>query len=294
MRKNIKGNYLYITALSIFLVFFITFTFLDLKISKSISNEMNNHWFSQTFDMYGKTIIIVPIYLIFFGYFIKLMSFVNLVKKAIRAFNVLFNIIFIFTITTYFYYEFDINSLAKIISLSLIYVFIFIFIVLIAFNWIKLIYNNDQIAINKIVYAANISIIFLFIGFLNVELFKNLFGRIRPNEVIENDQSFFYVFQINFSSKRGKSFPSGHTLSAGQLIAVFYFLDLKNKRLESILKKVIPVFVIIFTLLTAISRVTMHKHFPTDVLFSMLILVVYYLLSPIIIKKIYERKIKNG
>gem|GEM_PF-4510429 len=64
---------------------------------------------------------------------------------------------------------------------------------------------------------------YIALSFLTVTIFKYSFGRPRPFQVFNENYDFYYAFQINFSSMRGVSFPSGHTVSAASLFGLLFF-----------------------------------------------------------------------
>ncbi|AUB31295.1 phosphatase PAP2 family protein [Spiroplasma floricola] len=292
-----KKNWILISLLSVFLIYFVIIAIYDYKIASMIGNSFANSWFSLFFDKIGALVVIFPIYIIFLAYLLKFISrekFNNIFKISTI---VVFDLIYI---ALSFYLFFSIknssNDLANKISTAIMCFLLTLLIILISYIWIKLLIFNNIEQINKIFYCANISIIFMLLCWINLILFKYIFGRNRPEAVIELKNPFQYVFQINFIrlGKQSTSFPSGHTMAMGQLVIFIYFVSFKNKKWENIFKVLLFSIVIILTLLMACSRMIMQKHFITDVSFSMFLLVLYYLVSPIIVEKIYKRIKANG
>jgi membrane-associated phospholipid phosphatase len=114
-------------------------------------------------------------------------------------------------------------------------------------------------------------------GILVNAVFKNHWGRPRPNAIEEFGGKHTYRPPLLKSSVGGKSFPSGH-VSVAFVFAVFYLL-LKEKRRG--LARAILVATFLLGLAMGAARIAAGAHFLSDVMWSLLITwfavwVVYY------------------
>ena len=133
---------------------------------------------------------------------------------------------------------------------------------------------------------------------LNNVLLKNLIARTRPYDEIEG--------LINLVGRQSDySFPSGHTgaafaVAGAMLVVALFGLPMIEKTGEfkredpSLTFKLISVILIMYATLLAFSRMYVGVHYPTDVLCGLLLglgtSAVAYLIYPVAIKKIHERK----
>ncbi|WP_339021307.1 phosphatase PAP2 family protein [Spiroplasma endosymbiont of Atherix ibis] len=292
-----RKNWTLIFLLLVFLLYFIIIAIYDYKIALMIGNNLTNSFFSLFFDKIGSLIIIFPIYIICLAYFLKLINTKKISSIVKILVIVLFDLIYI-AISFYLFVSIknSNNDLSNKISIAIMCLFLTLLIFWISYIWIKLLLSNNIERINRIFYCANISIVFMILCWTNLILFKYIFGRNRPEAVIELKNSFQYVFQINFNrvGKQSTSFPSGHTMAIAQLIILLYFIIFKNKKWENIFRILLFSLVIILIMLMAISRMTMQKHFITDLSFSMFLIILYYLVTLKIVEKLYKRIKRNG
>ncbi|WP_339034482.1 phosphatase PAP2 family protein [Spiroplasma endosymbiont of Cantharis rufa] len=285
-----KNKYLILTLFLVILIFFILSSIFDLRISKLINESLNKTWFTSIFDTYGRLCIFFPIYLFLFIFLLKFLSNLKINKNAKIVYVVLLNLIYSVFLTIFLYFKkqfslknnsFDISRFSFSIFLLIILVIFIIFINI----YLRHLFDSENNYINIYFQQALSGALFISLLFINVGIFKILFGRNRPYDVLIEGENFQWLLQINFSKVRGSSFPSGHTAAAGAMLSLIYFLD--NKRVS---KRIFITYIFSLILLTGISRVLMSKHFLTDVLFSILLVSIYYFLSKVIVKKIYERK----
>ena len=105
---------------------------------------------------------------------------------------------------------------------------------------------------------------------------KNLFGRIRPYEVIEG---LYLLTGIKEASD--PSFPSGHT-SSSFAAALSIFLASTKKQ------KLFTVWLLILAALISFSRLYIGIHYPTDVFASMALSIGLAFLGTFLGKKLYD------
>lgn len=133
----------------------------------------------------------------------------------------------------------------------------------------------------RIIAFSFIILIFILtdiVGFLNAES-----GRARPYDV--NSGTADYTPWYNFGVGTGTSFPSGHTTVACSFLPLLFFIEEKN--MKKALKIVIVIGVISWILFVAISRLVLGKHYPSDVLFPIMIASIVTIL---LYKLFYENK----
>ncbi|MBQ7045363.1 MAG: phosphatase PAP2 family protein [Clostridia bacterium] len=101
---------------------------------------------------------------------------------------------------------------------------------------------------------------------------KNIVGRIRPYDVNES-------VTLLVERPSDYSFPSGHTLASFEAATALFIHHKKA-----------GVFALAVAFLTAFSRLYLYVHYPTDVLFSMVLGIGIAILSAFITSKIYDNK----
>ncbi|ALD66096.1 phosphatase PAP2 family protein [Spiroplasma cantharicola] len=290
-KTNFKNKYIvWFSLLIITLVFFILTSFYDLKLSSHIESNLNKTWFTAIFDAYGRVCLFLPIYLFFFIFLLSFFNNLKFSKKQKIIWIAIFNCIYLIIEVTFLYFtkhfilqknEFHISKFI----FSIFFTFSLVGFIIFINIYLRNLFNNENNDINIYFKKALKASIFIILLFISIQLLKIIFGRNRPEDVIVQKENFQWLFQINFSKVRGSSFPSGHTAAAGAMLSFIYFLEGKK-----IWKKIIIIFIWVFIILTAISRILMSKHFLTDVSFSILIVILYYSVSQKIVKKIYEGK----
>ncbi|AGR40889.1 phosphatase PAP2 family protein [Spiroplasma taiwanense] len=299
LEKKVKSKILLSIIIVIAIITLITFGIFDLKISKLIPSWMNENWFSIIFDVFGLIVVTLPAYFLLFLTFLVI-SFKYIANKKWKIFWYMFFQIFALVTILVTYFSSDLllisNNPTKIEKIELICSIIYFMLTIFAIIYINIIvfykkyYKNIYWLINM-TKASYYALAFLILTLLSTQLLKIIFGRNRPESVIDYQNDFQYIFQINFSKQRGTSFPSGHTVSSATLLCFSYFFYLKSKKTK-IWKYCTSELIWVLIISTAVSRITMHKHFSTDVLFSIYLIIFWYYCSIKIVDAIF-RKVKN-
>ena len=126
----------------------------------------------------------------------------------------------------------------------------------------------------KFVYALDIVIIAV-TSTVFMQLLKRIFQRHRPDlPIIKGITSY--------------SFPSGHALSAFIFCSILVFI-VKNGAWKKTYKWIASVLLMLFALLIGVSRIALKVHYPTDVIASYCLGIVWVIFSFYFLKKI-DRK----
>jgi len=126
----------------------------------------------------------------------------------------------------------------------------------------------------KPVYAIDISIIAISSTAL-MQLLKRIFHRQRPDlPIIKGITSY--------------SFPSGHALSAFIFCSILVFI-VRNGTWKNTCKWITSVLLMLFALLIGVSRIVLKVHYPTDVIASYCLGIVWVIVSLYLLKKM-DRK----
>ena len=107
-------------------------------------------------------------------------------------------------------------------------------------------------------------------------VFKYLYNRPRPS--------------LEFLVKRpmGPSFPSWHAASS-MIVAISLMIIIEQHLTKTVAKRLLQVLVFVLALLTAVSRIYLGVHYPTDILGGWLLaLAIYLAVYPIYDKKRFE------
>lgn len=126
----------------------------------------------------------------------------------------------------------------------------------------------------KPAYTIDIAIIAISSTAL-MQLLKRIFHRQRPNlPIIKGLTSY--------------SFPSGHALSAFIFCSILVFI-VRNGAWKHAYKWIASVLLMLFALLIGVSRIALKVHYPTDVIASYCLGIVWVILSFYLLKKM-DRK----
>lgn len=181
-----------------------------------------------------------------------------------------------FFITSYYFYE----ALAGIGMV--LHIILSLCIIFACIKWKQL---------DAYVKTAWIVIFTILAALLTVELFKMLWGRVRPYANLDNSNYYTPWFELNFSdfktyfenSDTTKSFPSGHSNWATLTLCYsFYF---KKHQKMAITTSVI------YILLVTTSRVVYGMHHPSDVLCGCAIAYAYYSIAKHKVKHIKQTEV---
>ena len=125
-------------------------------------------------------------------------------------------------------------------------------------------------------------IIALLLGLLVCNLtLKPLVARVRPYDLQEQDFGVYINLLINRQSDF--SFPSGHTIASFEAAVVL----LKYSK-----KMGIPA--LILAILVSFSRLYLYVHYPTDVLVSVVLGILFGILGNLIVNAIYKKFVYKG
>ncbi len=254
-------------------------------------------------DVVGGVIIAISVYKIF-DYFIKInypnihwgslkILQISMLSKVLIIFFILATLVTTgpsldLYISGLFYYgdkQFLIQSYYPVsiffrkILLPLILIYVFVLpLVFRFFPFIK-IYFGYKFSISEIIYIWVSGAVTLLLV-VNV-LLKNMWGRVRPNDVINFNgyQDFNPWYKISDACSSNCSFVSGDS-SVGFLLIVFYFITKKNVYLYLGL---------IFGSLLGFIRIAAGGHFFSDIIFSQIVVTVTILVSFVIYKKFYDK-----
>lgn len=90
------------------------------------------------------------------------------------------------------------------------------------------------------------------------------------------------------------SFPSGHALSSFILFSILIFI-IRSGELKKIYKWIATILFLLFSIIIGISRIILRAHYPTDVMASFFLGIVWVIVSLWLLKKINRQyMIKNN
>lgn len=293
MRKI--NNFLIFFIILIFVLsLFLIASFYDLQISQFLADMTPNLYYSNNFyavffEIFGEAILFVLIGLslavIFWAIYYKIKKPIKFLPQTItvaacigitylcliRIFNYIGN-----------YLEFEFNYFIStiLIILSIIFTFLYIFL-------LKDVKKN---IIYKLFWVSCLIILVALFSNLTVQILKGeVWGRIRFRAMWFLDDYSYYTpwwqtngqslaYSLRFAElpdEAFRSFPSGHT-TAVAITFCFWFLPLFFKNRISKRAKFWCYFLpIILTLIVGLSRIVAGAHFLTDILFAVLIVMIY-------------------
>ena len=81
------------------------------------------------------------------------------------------------------------------------------------------------------------------------------------------------------------SFPSGHALSSFILMSILIFI-IRNGRWKNVYKWIVSSLLLLFSITIGISRIILRAHYPTDVIASFCLGIVWVIVSLWLLRKI--------
>lgn len=294
-RRFMKRRHLFISG-GILLVCFIIGSFLDLNISQAIFSKNNG------FGIFMSAFATIPGYglLSFLGGVLFALTLKNKEQKTWLRIT-LFVCAFIGLISgTYFSGDeiFSVNAYNKenLTYLGMIICGIINLGIFAAGMWFAKFNKQKNMWLMIVLILLGVAFISLVPG---VTLLKNIFHRPRYRIAVYEGYVDFHNWwepckeyktlmdTFSLAKEEFKSFPSGHG-GASMLFAVLLsFLPLINQKL---MKYQTPLFYVGFSwnLLTSFSRILVGAHFLSDVAMgSLLVLICYYIVNEIIVKKLF-------
>ena len=278
----------YLIHLSLFLVVFTSLllvaTFYDLEISKLLAGgglKEGSYYTTNVFGRFFEYIGSWPIFL--FGTFACLvfMHKIYHLESKLKYLAVLFVFLIIFLIHYCFDQSFGYycknNDIVHIFEKSITTIILWV-LAIIAGAVVIYFYRNVELEKNNKLFNFALVILCAAVFYASIELIKGPVGRMRFRAMhLINDFSYFTPwYQISSAKelvgtsivpKDGfKSFPSGHTFSAGVsyvLICMPLVYDKFNNKKWTIIWYAIPV---IFTGLVGLARIVAGAHYMSDVL----------------------------
>lgn len=296
--KNLKIAYFTTIGVMLGLVM-ITFIVLDFNISSSFSTITD--WYTVTFRSYGNLIPIFPGFILVFNLINGLMFKYNKNEKKRILYTALICSAIFIGLPIYFLWNYIVFSkeltftwedIDYICVFALIWLCSIIYmIVMLSVKKFRTVYVVQWMNINSMYFAWYVIMLSIAVFIL-----KGFFGRIRPRELANNNgailqeakKHFFYAFEPNFTSVRSQSFPSGHTSAACTMLGLIYLVG-NNTKNQKIIKYLLSIFIWSQILLTAISRILIHAHWPSDVTFAIILAIIYFYTVPMALDSIYKK-----
>lgn len=293
MRKI--NNFLIFFIILIFvLTIFLFASFYDLQISQFFADMTpnlyySNNFFAVFFEIFGESILFILIGLslavIFWAIYYKIKKPIKFLFQTISVSACIgINFLCFWRVFNYVknYMDFEFNYL--IVTILIIFSIIF------AFLYIFLLKNIKKNIIYKLFWVSCLIILVALFSNLTIQILKNdVWGRMRFRAMFYiddfsnytpwwemNGHSLSYAFRfLNLPDDAFRSFPSGHT-SAVAITFCFWFLPLFFRNRISKQAKFWCYFLpIILTLIVGFSRIVAGAHFLTDILFAILIVMIY-------------------
>ncbi|MDC0498202.1 phosphatase PAP2 family protein [Alphaproteobacteria bacterium] len=258
------------------------------------------HFFT---DVIGGLLVAIAVYK-FFNYFIKIKypnihwGSLNISKTPmVTKLLVVFFILAVFVtigpeidvyISSLFYYgdkQFLVQSYYPVsiffrkILLPVLLIYIFILPIVLRFLPLQKIYFGYRFSVSEIIFIwISGALTMLFV--VNIIL-KNLWGRVRPNDISYFDgiHNFTPWYKISNTCASNCSFVSGDS-SVGFLLIIFYFTTKKNAYLYLGL---------ILGSLLGFIRIAAGGHFLSDIIFSQIIVTLTILTCFVLYKKLYDK-----
>ena len=261
MTKQKSINLFVILILSLSLVIF---TFFDLAVSDYLYNQNSN--FAKIFEVLGGLPgwLIAPLFMLCLFWRFKDIR----IKIAAAVLLPAVSFFWINSILSAFY-----------LSNTAFYLILLALIAISSFTLIILFKNIDEKTL-KILFIILLSAgIFVLADTIIVQIIKLFWGRVRYYDLNDNFTHWFLPRGITNDT----SFPSGHTSSACALFNVI--LLCKYFKIPKIVKIILLIASMAFIVLAAVSRIVIGAHYATDVIFSILLAYILFLISARLVGK---------
>ncbi|PPE04430.1 hypothetical protein EELLY_v1c01050 [Entomoplasma ellychniae] len=254
------------TSLVLIISVFVIGSFYDLKIAEKLVNKES--LYGQTFDIFGKIAIIIPLNFIIVGLVYHYVFYKGITKTQGSFIIIIFEILvlFIFLMIESIFFRSN-----KLLPLQFNALIIIIFDLIISYFWHK---NIELVKDKNLVKKIILAIVFVLLIYLSTEILKNVVSRPRPRNVIDGTYEYHAWWQFDWSNAiigKNKSFPSGHTTSAMSLLAPIFVMNRK-----SVIVPINFAIALLFAILTAGSRMVLAAHFLTDVTGAMIISIIIF------------------
>lgn len=130
----------------------------------------------------------------------------------------------------------------------------------------------------RVCFTCKVGILLLVSQLALVQLLKLLWGRWRYYELLEAGGFSRYTPWYHLNGPTGhSSFPSGHTAAACAIFLLLIYVFVSNRK--KAVRWATGVFCALYTLLIALGRIQMGRHFASDTLAAMLVCgLLYYIL----------------
>ena len=232
----------------------------DLEISKFIVNT-NSGWakFLENYGMIpGLFVILSGVYIYYSG-----------IKEESNVWGYIQKVVFFLVNSGLTYYLFEILLNKIVLDNLVLFLAISFAINLIVFIVIHVL---GQVTGSSLTKYSKVVIGMAFFGYIiGVQIVKYFWGRVRFRE-LDAFYSQFTPWYLPQGITGFDSFPSGHAAMGWMLLTVLILFDNKKKWL----KNLVLIFVILWGVLLATSRVIIGAHFASDVLFGSFFIIVTY------------------
>ncbi|ARU92107.1 hypothetical protein SCLARK_001639 [Spiroplasma clarkii] len=267
----------------------------DLAISKFIVAKEINHSTSvlnEIFAIYGSYIVAVPIYVGLLALIKLAFSKQTDLARGLKITIIIFyNLVFLgasvyLTIDRVWFYKAVTDFLTELIAAITMYLVTIITIILTSLTLFTSKIIKQPLDEVRLLEKTLFCLTFVILSLATIGLCKIVFGRPRPLQVFNEGYDFKYTFQINFSTKRGTSFPSGHTMGSISCFGLMFYLK-KDTKKQKIYFLTLQIIIGVLATITGLSRLLYLRHFLSDVLFATLICSLYVIFTKSIVRKIF-------
>lgn len=292
-----KNLIILLSSIGVFAILLAIASIWDLQINIALGNA--DSLFGQFFEEIGE----FPAYIAAAIAFVILYQATTKENKFYLGFKIIFGILSFVGI--YFFINY---LMGKFFREDIDYKWFYLIVFSLITTALILLATNkaDKEVMKKLVIFAIFLIVVLAISQILVQIFKDLWSRLRFRNMNSNYDGFTPWWKMNFGisgreelvvsypghsdSDAFRSCPSGHTGAAAMSFVLIMLPNLFNKlKKYKIWFYIVP---IVYTLLVAISRIVAKAHFLSDVLFGGTITIIVVFFSRWLVFKI-DKAIKN-